>query len=100
MGKWKYINWLVVAIILGFMYRHFLVRYEANSITYILTTVGWLVVAAAGYYVFVYRMRASHGVARPASRRTSHTTITDAVKARPKPKVTLGNRPNDKAKKG
>lgn len=57
MGKWKYINWLVVLIILVHMYYYFSNRYEAHVLLYVLATAGWLVLAILGYYIYVYRLR-------------------------------------------
>lgn len=59
MGKWKYINWLIVLIILAQMYYYFSNRYEAHILVYVLATAGWLSIALLGYYIFVYRINRS-----------------------------------------
>ena len=59
MGRWKYVNWLVVLIILAHMYYYFSKRYEAHLIVYVLATAGWLAVALLGYYIYVYRINRS-----------------------------------------
>jgi len=56
MGKWKWVNWLVVLIILAHMYYYFAVRYEANALVYVLATGGWVAIALLGYYIYVHRM--------------------------------------------
>jgi hypothetical protein len=65
MGKWKYVNWLITLAVLMHMYRYFFVRYEAPTSIYILATVGWFVVGALAYYVFVFKMRQSDRLKRP-----------------------------------
>lgn len=59
MGKWKYINWLIVLIIIAHMYYYFSNRYEANLMVYVLSTAGWLSTAILGYYIFMYRINRS-----------------------------------------
>ena len=61
MGKWKYINWLIVLIILGHMYYYFSSRYEATLLVYVLSTAGWVSVAILGYYIFVRRINHPRG---------------------------------------
>ena len=62
MGKWRYINWLIVLIILAHMYYYFSSRYEATWLVYVLSTVGWVSVAILGYYIFVHRINHPRGV--------------------------------------
>ena len=82
MGKWKYINWLIVVTILLHMYYYFSSRYEANALLYVLATAGWFFLAVAGYYIYVYRMN------RPDMGKKNTITQTPLptppVKARPK----------------
>ena len=82
MGKWKYVNWLIVLIILGHMYYFLWSRYEAPTSVYLLATAGWLVTAIIGYYIFVYR------IDRPGSRQINSTVepplSKPGLKERPK----------------
>ncbi|MEX2336339.1 MAG: hypothetical protein WD555_03610 [Fulvivirga sp.] len=57
MGKWKYVNIVVLVIILVFMYRYFLISYDAPLHLYITTTLGWFIMAFLGYYIFSYRIK-------------------------------------------
>ena len=60
MGKWKYINWLIVLIILAHMYHYISHRYDGTATAYVLSTIGWLLMTILGYYVFVFRIN-NHG---------------------------------------
>ena len=84
MGKWKYINWLIVLIILAQMYYYFSYRYEAHVLVYVLATAGWLSTALLGYYIFVHRINRS-------SRRDKNPSETPLPKppVRERPKVTF-----------
>lgn len=57
MGKWKYVNWLITLIVIAHMYRYFFVRYQASATLYMISTIGWLLVGVAAYYIFIVRMR-------------------------------------------
>ena len=85
MGKWKYINWLIVLIILAHMYYYFSNRYEAHILVYVLATAGWLLMAILGYYIYMYRIR------RPGRRERSVVTGPPLPKSpvRERPKVTF-----------
>lgn len=75
MGKWKYLNWLITVIVLAHMYRYFFVRYQASASVYILSTIGWLLLGAVGYYIFVFRMRQPDKVqTRPTAKTTNQNT--------------------------
>lgn len=56
MGRWKYVNWLIVAFVLAHMYYYLAKRYEAHAMVYVLATVGWVTTAILGYYIYVYRI--------------------------------------------
>lgn len=58
MGKWKYINWL---IILAHMYHYISHRCDGTATAYVLSTIGWLLMALLGYYVFVFRINNNGG---------------------------------------
>lgn len=85
MGKWKYINWLIVVIILAHMYYYISHRYDGPPLVYVLSTAGWLVMALLGYYVFVYR------ISRP--RRSAENPLPEKQLPKPgvkeRPKVTF-----------
>ena len=87
MGKWKYINWLIVLIILAHMYYYFSERYDANLMLYALSTIGWLSTVILGYYIFVYRINRSGG-------HQKNTTVES-----PPPKAPLRERPKVTFKK-
>ena len=82
MGKWRYVNWVIVMIILAHMYYYFSNQYEATWLVYVLSTAGWLLIAILGYYIFVYRMKRSD---RRDKIPVSETPLTKPpVKERPK----------------
>ncbi len=82
MAKWKYFNWLLVAVILVFMYLHFAVRYKAGATAYWVATIGWLIAFALGYYIFDYNLKKS----KTTSRKTEMKPI-EKIKERPKIKL-------------
>ena len=85
MGKWKYINWLIVLIILAHMYYYMSHRYEAPAMVYVLATAGWLAITILGYHIFVYRINRTG--------RRDRNTIAEAQSPKPpareRPKVTF-----------
>ena len=87
MGRWKYINWLLVVIILGHMYYYMSARYEAPVVVYVLATAGWLVIAMLGYYIYAYRI--------DRSGRRDKNTLAEA----PRPKTPATHRPKVTFKK-
>ena len=89
MGKWKYVNWLIVLIILAHMYYYFSRRYEAQAFLYVLATAGWLAIAILGYYIYVHRIN------RSGPGHADRNRISEA----PLPKPPLGERPKVSFKK-
>lgn len=95
MGKWKYINWLVVVVVLVFMYNHFSVRYEASLNVYVLSTIGWLTMGGLAHYIFVFSINKT-------DKNTKNLVTTPEITktaARERPKVVLKkthNNQNDK----
>ncbi|MEM9934920.1 MAG: PepSY-associated TM helix domain-containing protein, partial [Bacteroidota bacterium] len=57
LGRWKYVNWAFVLLMKFFMYSFLFTRYQASVATVIYVTLGWAVVWALAWYVFVYRIR-------------------------------------------
>lgn len=57
MGAWKYINWLIYAVMLGFMYTSIITRYQASVVGVIAISAGWLVFTLSGWYIFSYRLK-------------------------------------------
>lgn len=92
MGKWKYLNWLVVIIILVQMYRYFFLRYEASASLYILATVAWLAMAALGYYIFVYKVYQRH----QADKKPIAETQTSKFPPKERPKVVFKKKDQDR----
>jgi Rieske Fe-S protein len=67
------------------MYRHFSVRYEASLMVYILSTISWLAMTTAAYYIFVYKIRQMN---QPAKKPIKAVEIPKSV-PRARPKVVL-----------
>ena len=94
MGKWKYINLLVVAIVLGFMYYHISTRYESSFVVYVLSTIGWAIALGLGYYLFEYKMKVRQTDEVNGLKKSSIAS-GDLPKASPKdrPKVVFKKKP-------
>ncbi|WPP50096.1 hypothetical protein [Catalinimonas niigatensis] len=56
MGKWIYINGLVLLVSLVYMYLHFGTYYQPSWHVYVLASFAWVIVYALGHYVFIYRI--------------------------------------------
>ena len=57
MGSWKYINWAVYGVMLGFMYTILVTQYQASFTALLLITVGWTIFVGAAWYIFEYRLQ-------------------------------------------
>lgn len=82
MGRWKYINWLVILFILVFMYRYFFMKYEASLKLYVIATVAWLILLVTGFYIFKYRIK--HSDREVVKNHSFQATPKTVVKDRPK----------------
>lgn len=87
MGKWIYINALVLLVSVVFMYLHFTNHYQPQLHVYILASLFWIIVYAAGHYIFIHKMRLEKKVsqAQAAESKISVHTATQSEK----PKVVL-----------
>ncbi len=56
MCPWKYVNWAVYGVLLGFMYVTLITRYHASMPALLLITSGWLLFTGAAWYIFAYRL--------------------------------------------
>ena len=56
MGIWRYVNWLFAALMLGFMYYILLTRYNASMTAMATITLGWIMLSALSWYLFVYKI--------------------------------------------
>jgi len=54
LGVWKYINLVIYAVMMYFMYTKLIVQYRTSTIGVILISIGWLVCIGLAYYIFVY----------------------------------------------
>lgn len=68
MGAWKYVNWGLVGLMLVLMYGSLVARYQASATVIIAITIFWVVLAALGYYLFIYRIK--QAVARELQAKT------------------------------
>jgi uncharacterized iron-regulated membrane protein len=59
MGIWKYVNWLIFGVMIGFMYYFLIVRYDASLTTLLLAGATWFLFIGIWYYLFDYRIRKS-----------------------------------------
>jgi uncharacterized iron-regulated membrane protein len=57
MGIWKYINWLIFLILIGFMYNMLISTYHASVLALATVTGGWMIFIAAAWYLFVYKLK-------------------------------------------
>lgn len=92
MGKWKYVNWLIVLIILAHMYYYFSKRYEAHALVYVLATTAWVVTAILGYYIYVYRINRSD----PRAGKTMQAAPLPKAHVRERPKVAFKKKNSDR----
>ncbi|MEL6944322.1 MAG: PepSY-associated TM helix domain-containing protein [Bacteroidota bacterium] len=57
MGGWKYVNWIVSLLLLGFMYTTLIARYQASLTAIAIISLAWLLGGIDWWYLFVYRIR-------------------------------------------
>lgn len=57
MGKWFYINMLILVASLVYMYLHFGNYYQPPLHVYVLASLFWIMFYGLGYYIFVYSMK-------------------------------------------
>lgn len=57
MGKWIYVNGLVLLVGLVFMYLHFGTYYQPPWHVYVLASLLWIMLYALGHYIFIYSMK-------------------------------------------
>ncbi len=57
MGIWKYLNWLVTAVMFGFLYYALLARYHASSAAVLAITLGFAGFIWVGWYIFNYKLK-------------------------------------------
>ncbi len=57
MGYWKYVNWAIYGIMLGFMYTILATQYRASLTALLLITTGWVIFIVVTWYLFEYRMK-------------------------------------------
>ena len=56
MPPWRYINWVVYGVLLGFMYTSLVNHYHASVSAVVLITAGWLLFVGMAWYLFAYRL--------------------------------------------
>ncbi|MEK6482452.1 hypothetical protein WJR50_33260 [Catalinimonas sp. 4WD22] len=101
MGKWLYINILLLLVSLVFMYLHFATYYQPPWHVYVLASLFCIILYGLGHYVFVYKMKVE---VRPAKQVETKASVQANPKAeRPKvvlkkerPKVDLNKKNNNK----
>lgn len=102
MGKWKYINGLLLLTSLVYMYLHFATYYQPPWPVYVLASLLWIFVYGLGHYIFVYKMK-METKARPEKQMERKASVQVNPKVeRPKvvlkkerPKVVLKKKKND-----
>lgn len=57
MGIWRYINWGIFLIFMGFMYSILITRYHASTQALIIIGIGWLSFVFLSFYIFDYRLK-------------------------------------------
>lgn len=57
MGYWKYVNWAVYGVMLGFMYTVLVSQYQASFTALLLITTGWVIFIGTAWYIFEYRLK-------------------------------------------
>jgi uncharacterized iron-regulated membrane protein len=57
MGYWKYINWAVYGLMLGFMYSILVTQYQASFTALLLITAGWTIFVGSAWYLFDYHLK-------------------------------------------
>lgn len=103
MGRWIYVNGLVLLISLIFMYLHFATYYQPLWQVYVLASLGWIIVYALGHYIFVYRIHLEKEGKQAKASGSKVSLHAAAQKERPKvvlkkerPKVDLNKKNNSK----
>ncbi|MEM6699927.1 MAG: PepSY-associated TM helix domain-containing protein, partial [Bacteroidota bacterium] len=59
MRGWKYVNWVVIALLLFFMYATLITRYQASIAALVVISLAWILGGVGWWYLFVYRIRKS-----------------------------------------
>ncbi|MEM8527134.1 MAG: PepSY-associated TM helix domain-containing protein [Bacteroidota bacterium] len=59
MRGWKYVNWVVIALLLFFMYAILITRYQASFTALFVISLAWLIGGVGWWYLFVYQIRKS-----------------------------------------
>ncbi|MCP9199248.1 PepSY domain-containing protein [Gramella sp. GC03-9] len=56
MGIWRFINWGIFLVFVGFMHTIIITRYNASNQALVVISLGWLIFAFLTYYIFVFRL--------------------------------------------
>ncbi|MEP0710773.1 PepSY-associated TM helix domain-containing protein [Algoriphagus sp.] len=57
MGVWKYLNWAMFLVVIGFMYAALISNYHATPAAFITITAGWFVFITLAWYLFEVKLR-------------------------------------------
>lgn len=85
MGKWKYLNFLVIIVILVFMFGTLASRYHVGTFTYLLVISGIVFLTIAGTYIFMVRIN----MQKPPSKGISENAKNQINNIKTRPKVVL-----------
>lgn len=95
MGKWKYINLVILVVAIVFMYLHIHNRYENNLTAYLAASLGILLLYATGHYIFVFKMKK----AKKNKYTKKQTAPKKADPRNSRPKVVLKPKPKKDGKR-
>ncbi len=56
LGYWKYVNWAIYGVMLGFMYTTLVTRYQVSFTALLLITTGWTIFIGVAWYIFEYHL--------------------------------------------
>lgn len=57
MGTWRFINWAIYGMLLGYMYVALIEKYHVALSAIIYITLGWLIFIFLSWYIFQYRLK-------------------------------------------
>ncbi|WKN30180.1 hypothetical protein PZB74_14535 [Porifericola rhodea] len=103
MGKWLYVNLVLVAASIICMFLLYTYRYAPGIHVYLLSTIFWLMLGGLGYYIFVYRIKLSEQKGEKNHQKISLSAKSSRPNVRPKaalnkerPQVVLKKQKNNK----
>lgn len=93
MGKWKYINLLILIVAIIYMYLHIHTNYGGNTTAYIAASLGIVMLYALGHYIFVHNIK-KQGKNKKITTQPPSKPKPEKPRPKARPKVILKQKPN------